>query len=190
MRHPGAQPRNYSFWAADSAWAAHLVHPHQGFITELLPDLVDNYQQWEKRCWVEEMGMFWQLGHDDGMEFDINAQQTKDILRGGQSLRPSFNTYMWADAQAIANIAELGDETDTVERFRAKAARIRSQVEAELWDPKRQFFFPMSNQEHEKDGHVVKKHTLTYESGQFAGSPHGRELHGYVPWAFGLPHRV
>ena len=187
MRHPGAQPRNYSFWAADSAWAAHQVHPHVGFVKDLLPDLINNYQQWESRCWVEEMGMFWQLGHDDGMEFDINAQQTKDILRGGQSLRPSFNAYMWADAQAIARIAALSGETEAVEKFRAKAARIKSQVEAKLWDPKRQFFFPMSNQEHEKDGHVVKKHTLTYESGQFAGSPHGRELHGYVPWAFNLP---
>ena len=90
MRHPGAQPRNYSFWAADAAWATHQVHPNVDFITDLLPDLANNYQQWEKRGWVKEMGLFWQLGHDDGMEFDINAQQTKDILRGGQSLRPSF----------------------------------------------------------------------------------------------------
>ncbi|MCF7730631.1 MAG: discoidin domain-containing protein [Akkermansiaceae bacterium] len=187
MRHPGAQPRNYSFWAADSAWAAHLVQPNDAFITDLLPDLVNNYQQWEKRGWVEEKGLFWQLGHDDGMEFDINAQQTKDILRGGQSLRPSFNSYMWADASAIANIARLKDQPDTVAEFSAKAGRIKTAVQENLWDPDRQFFFPMSNQEHEKDGHVVKKHTLTYQSGQFAGSPYGRELHGYVPWAFNLP---
>jgi len=187
MRHPGAQPRNYSFWAADSAWSAHQVHPDDAFLVDLLPDLIHNYEQWEKRSWVEEMGLFWQLGHDDGMEFDINARQTNDILRGGQSLRPSFNAYMWADARAIANIAALKGERPTVDAFRARAERIKSQVEAKLWDPERQFFFPMSNQEHERDGHVVRKHTLTYQSGQFAGSPHGRELHGYVPWAFNLP---
>ena len=31
MRHPGAQPRNYSFWAADSTWAAHQVQPNGCF---------------------------------------------------------------------------------------------------------------------------------------------------------------
>jgi len=187
MRHPGAQPRNYSFWPAGSAWSAHQVNPNDEFISDLLPDLVNNYEQWEKRGWVEDMGMFWQLGHDDGMEFDINAQQTQDILRGGQSLRPSFNAYMWADARAIAQIAELKDEQETASRFGKKAARIKSQVEKKLWDPSREFFFPMSNQRHEKDGHVVEKHTLTYQSGKYAGNAHGRELHGYVPWAFNMP---
>jgi hypothetical protein len=187
MRHPGAQPRNYSFWAADAAWAAHQVNPNDPFITDLLADLVHNYGEWEKKCWVGDMGLFWQTGHDDGMEFDINAQQTKDILRGGQSLRPSFNAYMWADAMAIANIARLKGDGTTAGVFATKAARIKTQLEKLLWDPDREFFFPMSNQEHEKDGHVVKKHTLTYQTGKFAGSLHGRELHGYVPWAFNMP---
>ncbi len=187
MRHPGAQPRNYSFWVADSAWAAHQVHPNEAFLIDLLPDLIGNYQAWQDRQWVEEKGMFWQLGHDDGMEFDINAQQTRDILRGGQSLRPTFNAYMWADAHAIARIAGLNDDRAIVDRFLEKADLIKSQVEAHLWDPERQFFFPMSNQEHERDGYVVERHTLTYETGRFAGSPHGRELHGYVPWAFNMP---
>lgn len=187
FRTPGAQPRNYSFWAADSAWAAHLVQPHREFLVDLLPDLLENYQAWRRRQWVPEKGMFWQLGHDDGMEFDINAQQTNDILRGGQSLRPSFNAYMWADARALANIADLAGDSETAARYREEADRVKAQVQAHLWDPERRFFFPMSNQRHEKDGHVVQKHTLTYETGRFAGSPHGRELHGYVPWAFGMP---
>jgi hypothetical protein len=186
FRTPGAQPRNYSFWAADAAWATHLVQPHREFILDLLPDLIENYQAWMRRQWVPEMGLFWQLGHDDGMEFDINAQQTRDILRGGQSLRPSFNAYMWADARAIGEIAQLAGDSETAARYRATADGIKQQVQKHLWDPQRQFFFPMSNQRHEKDGHVVEKHTLTYQTGQYAGSPHGRELHGYVPWAFNM----
>jgi hypothetical protein len=187
FRTPGAQPRNYSFWAADSAWATHLVQPNREFLVDLLPDLVENYQAWRQRHWVPEKAMFWQLGHDDGMEFDINAQQTRDILRGGQSLRPSFNAYMWADAHALANIAELAGDVETAAKYREEADRVKVQVQTHLWDPEREFFFPMSNQRHEKDGHVVEKYTLTYETGRFAGSPHGRELHGYVPWAFGMP---
>ena len=42
MRHPGAQPRNYSFWAADSTWSAYLVQPNNDFVTDLLPDLIHN----------------------------------------------------------------------------------------------------------------------------------------------------
>lgn len=187
MKNPGAQPRNYSFWAAESAWSLHEVSPNNEFIGDLFLDLAKNYKAWEDRQWVADMGLFWQTGHDDGMEFDINAQQTNDILRGGQSLRPSFNTYMWADAMALSQIAELKGDSELAENFKKKADGIKSQVQNTLWDPSRAFFFPMSNQRHEKDGHVVEKHTLTYQTGQFGGSMHGRELHGYVPWAFNLP---
>jgi len=184
---PGAQPRKYSSWMADSAWATHRVHPNKEFIVDLLPDLTKNYQEWQRRQWVPGMGLYWQLGHDDGMEFDINARQTRDILRGGQSLRPSFNAYMWADARALARITRLAGDDRTASEYSERAALIKKHVQERLWDPKRQFFFPMSNQRHEKDGHVIEKHTLTYASGKHAGSPHGRELHGYVPWAFGMP---
>lgn len=193
VTHPGAQPRNYSFWLADSTWAAHEVHPNPDFTTWMLPKLVDNYQAWKKKAWVEDIGMFWQHGHDDGMEFDINAQQTKDILRGGQSLRPSFNAYMWADARAISNIAKLKGEAAIEREYAAAADGIKAAVEKNLWDPKRKFFFPMSNQEHEKlfPGDAapskVEKRTLTYQTGKFAGSEAGRELHGYVPWYFNMP---
>ena len=184
---PGAEPRKYSSWLADSAWAVHRVHPNDGFTTGLLPDLVEHYEAWKQRQWEPDVGLFWQLGHDNGMEFDINARQTKDILRGGQSLRPSFNAYMWADARALTRIAGLAGKDKLADRFRDEATGLRKQLHKHLWDSDRLFFFPMSNQQHEKEGHVVKRHTLTYETGQYAGSPHGRELHGYVPWAFGMP---
>jgi hypothetical protein len=188
FRTPGAQPRNYSSWLADSAWATHRVHPDRRFIIDLLPDLEAHVAAWRQRQWIETEGMFWQLGHDDGMEFDINARQTRDILRGGPSFRPSFNSYMWADALAIARIAALAGDADKADEYRRHADLVKRQVQGRLWDPKRQFFFPMSTrQEEDADGNVVEKHRLTYQSGKHAGSPHGRELHGYVPWAFELP---
>src|SRR5213594_3714539 len=101
FRTPGAQPRRYSTWLADAIWAVHLVHPNNAFTTELLPDLMANFQAWEKRHFVPEAGLFWQTGHDDGMEYNINSRQTKDTVRGAPGYRPSFNAYMWADAQAI-----------------------------------------------------------------------------------------
>ena len=38
-----------------------------------------------------------------------------------------------------------------------------------------------------KTGILIKARTLTYQTGRYAGSPHGRELIGYVPWQFSLP---
>jgi hypothetical protein len=187
-RTPGAQPRNYSTWLADATWALHMVHPDDAFTKDLLADLIRNYEGWEKRQWVPEAGMFWQNGHDDGMEYNINSRQTKDILRGDRGYRPSFNAYMYADALAIANIARLAGDEKTAEVYAKKAAGLKENVQKKLWDPKRNFFFPMAaRDEVDKDGHVVKAGSLTHQTGQFAGSEFGREEIGFVPWQFNLP---
>jgi hypothetical protein len=191
LRTPGAQPRNYSTWLADSIWAVHEVHRDDTFTKDLLADLVRNYEGWEQRHFVPQMGMFWQVGHDDGMEYNIASRQTRDILRGAQSFRPSFNAYMWADAQAIARIADLAGDAATAERFRGKAAALKAKVQSQLWDPRREFFLIRfkNDEANERDfpGKPIRAGTLIYEDGPFAGSPEGRELIGYVPWQFNLP---
>lgn len=191
LRTPGAQPRNYSTWLADSIWAVHQVHRDEAFTKDLLGDLVKNFEGWEKRQFVSQAGLFWQVGHDDGMEFNIASRQTRDILRGAQSFRPSFNAYMWADAQAIARIADLAGDRPVAETFRGKAEVVKTMVQSQLWDPKREFFLIKfkNDESNEKDfpGKPVKAGTLIYQDGPFAGSPEGRELIGYVPWQFNLP---
>lgn len=186
LRTPGAQPRNYSTWLADSVWAVNQVHPDERFLVDLLDDLIKNYEGWERRHYVPEVGLFWQTGHDDGMEFNINSRQTRDILRGAPSYRPSFNAYMWADAQAIARIAKRANRNDIAERFTKKADDLKAKMLELMWDEKRQFFFPVLKNDESRDGHTMKALTRTYESGQHAGDPHGRELIGYVPWQFNL----
>jgi hypothetical protein len=187
LRTPGAQPRNYSTWLADSVWAVHMVQDDAAFAQDLLPDLIKNHEAWRARHFVPEVGLYWQTGHDDGMEFNINSRQTKDILRGAPSYRPSFNAYMWADAVAIAHIARLAQQEATAEKFEREANELKKNLQAKLWDGKREFFFPMFKNDEEADGHTVKALSLTYQTGKFAGSPHGRELIGYVPWQFNLP---
>ncbi len=186
FRTPGAQPRNYSTWLADSALALSWVHKNDAQLVDLLPDLIRNYEGWEQRHFVPSVGLFWQTGHDDGMEFNINSRQTKDILRGAPSYRPSFNAYMWADATAIAKIALLAGKKEIAGKFEQKAASIKSKMQELLWDDKRQFFFPAFRDNEERDGHHITALSRTYETGEFAGDPHGRELIGYVPWQFGM----
>ena len=187
FRTPGAQPRNYSTWLADAAWAVHGVHPDRAFLAGLLPDLVKNYEAWERSRFVPEVGLFWQTGHDDGMEFNINSRQTTDILRGAPAFRPTLNSYLWADAQAIARVADLAGDADTARTYRDKAAALKRNLQEKLWDPSRKFFFPMALRDEAREGKTVQAGSLTYQTGPYTGDPHGRELIGYVPWQFGLP---
>jgi hypothetical protein len=187
FRTPGAQPRRYSTWLADAMWALHRVHPDAALVRDLLPDLVKNYEGWEKRQFVPAVGLFWQTGHDDGMEYNINSRQTKDPNAGAPGYRPTLNAYLWADALAIARVADLANDPKTAATYRAKAVGLKSNLQKKLWDPKRQFFFHMAMRDEEANGFTVKALSLTHQTGKFAGSPHGRELIGYVPWQFGLP---
>lgn len=186
FRTPGAQPRNYSTWLADAIGEVDKVHPNRELLVDLLPDLIRNYEGWEQRHFVREVGLFWQTGHDDGMEFNINSRQTQDILRGAPSYRPSFNAYMWADAQAISHIAELAGKADIAQKFADKAGALKTKMIELMWDERRQFFFPVLKNNEERDGHSQKALTKTYETGKFAGDQHGRELIGYVPWQFNM----
>ena len=189
FRTPGAQPRRYSTWLADAVWSVHRVHPDAAAIKDLLPDLVRNYEGWEKEHFVPEVGLFWQTGHDDGMEININSRQTQDTVRGAPGYRPTLNAYLWADALAIARAAELAGDAATAKKFRDKAAALKDNLQQRLWDERRQFFLHMYMRDEEAGGHTIKALTRTYETGKYAGSEHGRELIGYVPWQFGLPGR-
>ncbi len=187
-RTRGAQPRRYTTWLADGTSAFEMVHPDPTWTTNLLPDLIKNYEGWEKEHFDAKSGMFQQNGHDDGMEFNINSRQSQDILRGAPGFRPTINAYMWADALAIARFAREAGESAVAERFTAKARDLKSRIQKVLWDPNREFFFPMSfRDEKDKEGNMVTAGSLTYQTGKFAGNPHGRELIGYVPWQFSLP---
>jgi hypothetical protein len=192
LRTPGAEPRRYSTWLADSVWALSQVQGDAKFVRDLYPDLVRNQEAWDRDHFVPEKGLYWQTGHDDGMEFNINSRQTRNIFRGAPGYRPTINAYMWAELRALAEMAEFVGETYSANEFRERADALKDRVQSMLWDPRRQFFFPMFRDDevcHEEHfpGFTIRAGTLTYEDGPFAGSPHGRELIGFVPWQFKLP---
>ncbi len=187
FRTEGAQPRNYSCWLADGIWALHHVHPDHAAIADILPDIVKNYEGWEDRHWVPESGLFWQTGHDDGMEYNINSRQTADLVRGAPGLRPTLNSYLWADARAIAEMARLGGKPELAAEFQRKASTIKDSLQKLLWDPDRTFFMQRYLRDEQRDGFNIQAGSFTHQTGQFAGSQHGRELIGYVPWQFNLP---
>ena len=57
------------------------------------------------------------------MEININSRQTKDTVRGAPGYRPTLNSYLWADALAIARIADLAGDETTAEAYRDEGRR-------------------------------------------------------------------
>ena len=124
---------------------------------QLLPDLIRNYERWEKG-WRDPNGLFWQEDGRDGMEVSI----------GGSGYRATINSYMYGDAIAISHLADMAGQTDVAVQFPAKAASLKQLVQEKLWDKQAQFFKVLSR------------------TGESRLSD-ARELHGFSPWYFDLP---
>ena len=125
----GGDARNYSFWAADSVWARYCVNGDRSEPVRLLPDLIANYQAWEKTH-RDTNGLYWQIDDRDGMEVSL----------GGSGYRATLNSYQYGDALAIAQIAELAGLPDAAKAYREKAEAIKALVQERLWDADAQFF--------------------------------------------------
>ena len=181
---PGAQPRSYSNWYGDAAWATYLVKGDRAFIERALPWMKQQFAGWERERYDSTVGLFHWDGLHDGMERNINSRQTDDIDTGADGYRPTLNSYMFADARAISRAAALLGDSATARAYAARADSIRARTLRELWDERRGFFLHEFAHD-EKDG--IRARTHTYDSGKHAGDAHGREEIGYVPWQFGLP---
>ena len=181
---PGAEPRSYSNWYGDAVFAAYQVSGDRDFLATMLPHMETQYDGWVAEHWDSTARMFHWDGMHDGMETNINSRQTADQFSGADGYRPTINAYLYADEVAISKAAAILGQPEKARLFSARAADLKARVQQQLWDPKREFFFHQ-NRSDEKDG--IKAGSLTYQTGHFAGNPHGREEIGYVPWQFNLP---
>ena len=188
---PGAQPLRYSNWLADATWQTYQVQGDEKWLLPLRAGLEENFAGWQREHFRSDAGMFWQTGHDDGMELNINSRQTLDAMRGAPGYRPTLNSYLFADARALAKMARLENDEKKARFYDEFSMRLKEKVQQQLWDNQRQFFFHQFR-DTEIDGLTPHKapiaaRSLTYQSGPLAGSDEGRELMGYVPWQFELP---
>lgn len=149
----------YSQWLAHAVYARSCVTGDERFAVGLLDDLVADYQNWTQEKQRPD-GLFWQYDVWDAMEESISGSRTK------KNIRPTINSYMFGNAQAIAAIARWAGRNDLATEFTEKAERLQKLTVATLWDAKAQFF------------------KVRYEDGSFSDA---REAIGFIPWYFGLP---
>ncbi len=154
---PEAEPRKYSFWAADAIYSACQVWGDFSVAEALYAQLKENYAAWEKSH-GRENGLFYQIDGYDGMEYSVS----------GSGLRPTLNSYMYADAVALSRIAERLGKEEEAAAFTQKAAALRERINRLLWDEEASFYKNRS----EDTGYALAQ---------------VREEMGYIPWCWGIP---
>ena len=165
----GGSLQSYSKWLADAIWNCALATGDYSLAIELLPDLTDNYHAWEESH-RHASGLFWSHDDRDAMEFSIS----------GPGLRPTLNSYQFADARAIATIAKMAGREELAAEFLEKANTIKELVQEKLWDPDAEFFkvIPLGFKDEE-----VRSWNF-----QTVNQDHNvREQIGFIPWYFNLP---
>ena len=110
-----------------------------------------------------------------GFEDKVNAGDAHNGFTQGFAFRPSFNSYMVANALAIAHLATLAGKPAVAADYTRRAEAIRTAMLQQLWNPKFQHFTD-----------IYQRSTPYVKAGDFI---RGRELVGYTPWFYELPPR-
>ena len=111
-------------------------------------------------------GLFYSDDGRDGMEFSIS----------GPGLRPTLNSYLYAEAMALAEMEAQAGKTEKSRDYRAFATHQRENVLRLLWTGD---FFQTIPQV-QMTGEMPERPRISPEQ-------NARELVGYIPWCFGLP---
>lgn len=155
--------RFYSGWNEDAIFRRYLVNNDKKFVLDLLPALDSNYAAWEQ----ERKGkreLFWQYDVRDAMEETISGGRKE------KNPRPSINSYMYGNANALANLhilktgIEIGNEK--ADNYFHKAHLIKSSTLGFLYNFKDSFF-------------QVRK-----EAGDSLSNV--KEEIGFIPWYFNM----
>ena len=164
--------RQYSFWIADAFLAFNNIHRNDSILSKQLKPLINNYNEWEKIRKEKDKILFFQYDDRDGMELTVSGRKLNNgtEIFGIESVRPTINSYMYADAKAISKISYMNDDIENGEKYEMKAIEIKKEIQRSLWNDDLNFFtvLPKKYNESTKPLDV-------------------RELIGYVPWYFNLP---
>ncbi|ORY39871.1 hypothetical protein BCR33DRAFT_719699, partial [Rhizoclosmatium globosum] len=172
LKGPGKPvARMYSVWMADSVWEKYLIDGDAEYVKTMLPYLIEQWEGWElDGKWNKELGLYWQVPVWDAMEFTIGSYQTSDPYHGGDGYRPTLSVYQYADALAIARIANLIGDVQTSDIYTKHAENLKSATLNNLWNSTQHHFFHVMKEDNPSHSHLD-----------------GKEQIGYTPWYFNLP---
>lgn len=173
--YSNADPRQFSEWISDAAYQKYLVDSDKSFVVNNLANMKRVYNAWNDH-YDASRGLYWQVPLNDATEYtiaSIDASGGNDGFTGGDAFRPSINSYMYANAKAISNIAALASDTATANDFAGRASAIKTNLQNSLWNS--------------SFNHFVDRYKVSNQYVQNWNFIRGRELVGYAPWYYGLP---
>ncbi|GKZ76244.1 hypothetical protein AnigIFM56816_005222 [Aspergillus niger] len=178
---PHGAPYQFSESMADGVWQAYLVNGVADDATPLLSSMQTVYAGWNSTSlgvggYDTSKGLYWIQPLTDATEYtiaSIDASGGEDGFTGGYAFRPSINSYQYANALAIAHIANLTGDTTIREQYTQLASTLKTRLQDDLWN---------STFEHFIDRYEEDNEYVTYWD-----FIRGRELVGYVPWTHDLP---
>ena len=173
--YSGGNDRHFSEAIAAAAYGHYLVDGDRAFAIKNLDSMKRIFQLWTNRFDAAK-GLYSIepiLGATEYTISSVDASGGKDGFLHGDSFRPTINSFMFANAMSISKLAALAGDTNTAEAYAANATAIRDSVETNLWNDRMQ--------------HFIDRYKADNQFVHYWDFIRGRELAGYVPWAFELP---
>jgi hypothetical protein len=173
--YSGGNDRHFSEAIAAAAYDRYLVDGDRAFAIKNLDSMKHIFQLWTNHFDAAK-GLYFIEPIADATEYtisSIDASGGRDGFLHGDSFRPTINSFMFANAMAISKLAALAGDTNTAEAYAANAAAIRNSVETNLWNDGMQ--------------HFIDRYKADNQFVHYWDFIRGRELAGFVPWAFELP---
>ena len=150
----------FSSWNPFAVQQLFCVEGDTAFVLSLKPRIEEEYARWERTNQLPS-GLYWQGDVQDGMEESISGGRKK------QYARPTINSYMYGNAEALAWMNSLTYADDSVRLYKNKASTLRHLICEHLWNPDHQFF-----------------ETRRGDIGDTLAQV--REAIGYLPWYFNM----
>ncbi|KAF4453451.1 Six-hairpin glycosidase, partial [Fusarium albosuccineum] len=149
MYSKDSNARQYTESLAAAVWNNYLVDGNPELAFSLLQNMQDNYE-------------------------GIDASGAKDGFTGGESFRPTINSYQIANARAIASIAKLkGGQQAVVDKYNDRADALKKRVQDDLWNSTL--------------NHFIDRYYKSTDFVKYWEPIRGRELAGIVPWTHDVP---
>ncbi len=167
-------PRDSHIYSAWLLWSAMEYEKACGELhigKDDLEKMVGYYEEWEKTHKLSS-GFFWSYDGYDAMEYSISGRKMGKSVKG---IRPTLNSYMYAEAVAIAYFADRLGEKETKSEYEKKAEELRRLINSTLI---KDGFYRALHGECDDDVDNVQHAANT-------DSP--RELIGYIPFMFDIP---
>ncbi|GME25418.1 uncharacterized protein K452DRAFT_262464 [Neofusicoccum parvum] len=164
-----------------------LEHAHvtgdREFLTSQLDGMIASFNLWDVQ-FDNSTGLYHRVPLSDAQEYSLPgyvvggpdggpmqewidpANDYTTIFLGPETYRPSHNSYMVANARAIAEVARLAGNTPVASEWAARAAKLEQDMHDLLWDADQNYWID-----------VVWQTNLRIT---------GRELIGFFPYRFDI----